>query len=258
MDGNQPGCSSEQSNSHQTQQGETKDVFASQGNESDTKMVVQSDSQDTEERHSMKISDSDNHMTSFQGSSSKVKENGSALCGVDTVTEGRGKQCEDSFRGGADDSQSWCDPSILLDNSVEEFSINIEGNKDISKKVNLAQTLDEAASGREKNVQSAPEEESDSTTHSEDSDDEAQSGLAEQVKGKSEDSVPTSNENQAKSSHLQNEIKSLLSATSPLCNPSSDLEVGRVDFSTTPKENLMRMVSDLLDECDWLKKEKAR
>lgn len=221
-------------------------------------MVVQSDSQDIEERHSIKINDSDNHTTSFQGSSSKVKENGSALCGVDTVTEDRGKLCEDSSCGGDNDSQSWCDPSMLLDNSVEEFSITTEGNKDNSKEVNLVQTLDEVASGRENNLQSAPEGESESSTHSEDSEDEAESGLAEQVKMKSVTSVPAGNENQTNSSRLQNEIKSLLSATSPLCSPSSDLEVGRVDFSTTPKENLMRMVSDLLDECDWLKKEKAR
>lgn len=261
MDVNQPCCLSEQSTSQQPQQGETKDLLASQKNEPDTKVVVQSDSQGNEERHSMKMSDSDNHKTSCQGSYSEVKENGSAVCDGDTVTEDRGKQCEeDSSSGGVNDSQSWCDPSMLLDNSVEEFSITTERHMDnkVDKRVNLAQTLDEVASGREYNLQSTSKEEYDSSTHSEESENEAESGLAEQGKVKSEASVPAGNENQANSSRLQNEIKSLLSATSPLCSPSSDLEVGRVDFSTTPKENLMRMVSDLLDECDWLKKEKAR
>lgn len=261
MDVNQSCCSSEQSASQQPQQGEKNDLLTSQKNEADREVVVQSDSQSNEKRHSMKMSDSDNHKASLEGSSHEINENGSAACDVDTVKEDRGNQCEeDSSSNDVNDSQNWCDPSILLDNSVEEFSMSAERNKDnkIVKEVNFKQTLDEISSGRGNILQSTHEKESESVKHSGESEDEAELGLAEQVKVKSEASLPAETENQANSHHLQDEINSLLSATSPLCSPSSDLEVGRVDFSTTPKENLMRMVSDLLDECDWLKKEKAR
>lgn len=258
MDGSQSGCSSEQSASQQPQQGEKEDLIASQKNEADTEVVVQSDSQVVDKRYSMKMSDSDNHNTSLDGSSPKVDENGSGVCGVDMVVEDRGKQCEDSSVSGVNDSQSWCDPSMLLDNSVEEFSLISERNKGNAViKENFKQTLDEVTSSGENILESAHEE-SESPTLSRESEDDGEFGPTEQEKVKPESSVSAGTDSQANSCHLQSDIKSILAATSPLCSPNSDLEVGRVDFSTTPKENLMRMVCDLLDECDWLKKEKAR
>ncbi|XP_042220559.1 coiled-coil domain-containing protein 186-like, partial [Homarus americanus] len=60
------------------------------------------------------------------------------------------------------------------------------------------------------------------------------------------------------SSCLLTEIESLLTTAVNECSPDSDFEISKVDFSSTPKENLMRMLSCLLDECDTLKREKAR
>lgn len=259
MNANQSSCSSEQSTSQQDHQGEMQDSFTSQKNEADTGVVVQSNSQTDENRHSIKISDSGKQTTSQECSSSVGNENSSETCGIKTVTEDGGKQCveEDSS---SSVNHHWCDPSMLLDNSVEEFSIAAEGNKSSKdvQEVYLKQSLDEMSIGKESVHESTHEKESESLTHSRENKEKAELSLVQQVEIKDEVSSPAGPENQANSNCLQNEIHSLLSAASPLCSPTSDLEVGRVDFSTTPKENLMRMVSDLLDECDWLKKEKAR
>lgn len=254
MDVNHSCCSSEQSASQQLQQGETGDLLTLQKHEVDTEVVVQSDSQGDKNVHSMKMGDSDNCSTAIESNSPAAHQSSPPVCGGDKVTEEKGNQCEeDSSRNGVNDSQRWCDPSMLLDNSVEEFSISsvVKDNEEV-KEVNI----DETNSGRENIPVHTHEKESDLLTHSQVSNDEAEPYLAEQTKGK-QNAPPAGTESQA-NSNLQNEINNLLSATSPLCSPSLELEVGRVDFSTTPKENLMRMVSDLLDECDWLKKEKAR
>ncbi|ROT85802.1 hypothetical protein C7M84_006344, partial [Penaeus vannamei] len=52
------------------------------------------------------------------------------------------------------------------------------------------------------------------------------------------------------------EIEDLLTTTA--CSPDSGFEVSKIDVSSTSKENLMKMISSLLDECDTLKKEKTR
>lgn len=260
MDVSHSGSSSEQSS---PQQGEAKELLSSQKTEADTEEVqLHSQDDDNNGRHSVKMSDSDNHKMSQGGSScAALHANGSSQCGVGTVTQDSGEQCdEDSSSGGVNDSQSWFDPSMLLDNSVEEFSITAERNKDNInfKEVYLKQTLDEMSSVKESILCSTREEESEPRTHSIDNKVDAELGQAEQAEGKHKASPHAGTENPTNPSCLQDDIHSLLSATASLCSPSSDLEVGRVDFSTTPKENLMRMVSDLLDECDWLKKEKAR
>lgn len=261
MEANHSCSSSEQPPSLQPQHGETKAFPSSEKNEADTEVIVQSESQANEKIHSMTIlSDGDHHKPSLDGSSSEGHENGSAACGVDAITEDREEQCvDDSSSSSFNDSKSWCDPSMLLDNSVEEFSITTDGNKDKkSVKVNLEQTFGEISTIRENDLRSTHKEELKSLTLSRESESEPEPSVAEQMKPMPENSLSASAKSQANSSSLQNEINSLLSATSPLCSPVLELEVGRVDFSTTPKENLMRMVSDLLDECDWLKKEKAR
>lgn len=68
-------------------------------------------------------------------------------------------------------------------------------------------------------------------------------------------SVP---EDSQKCSYLLSEIENLLTTTASACSPDSGFEISKVDFSSAPKENLMKMLSSLLDECDTLKKEKAR
>lgn len=59
-----------------------------------------------------------------------------------------------------------------------------------------------------------------------------------------------------KNSSLLTEIEDLLTTTA--CSPDSGFEVSKIDVSSTSKENLMKMISSLLDECDTLKKEKTR
>lgn len=59
-----------------------------------------------------------------------------------------------------------------------------------------------------------------------------------------------------KNSSLLTEIEDLLTTTA--CSPDSGFEVSKIDVSSTSKENLMKMISSLLDECDTLKKEKMR
>lgn len=68
-------------------------------------------------------------------------------------------------------------------------------------------------------------------------------------------SVPEDSRN---SSYLLSEIENLLTTTASACSPDSGFEISKVDFYSAPKENLMKMLSSLLDECDTLKKEKAR
>lgn len=59
-----------------------------------------------------------------------------------------------------------------------------------------------------------------------------------------------------KNASLLTEIEDLLTTTA--CSPDSGFEVSKIDVSSTSKENLMKMISSLLDECDTLKKEKTR
>lgn len=54
------------------------------------------------------------------------------------------------------------------------------------------------------------------------------------------------------------EIENILTSASSACSPDDEFEISQVDFSSAPKENVMRMLSRLLDECNTLKKEKAK
>ncbi|KAK3868015.1 hypothetical protein Pcinc_026561 [Petrolisthes cinctipes] len=65
--------------------------------------------------------------------------------------------------------------------------------------------------------------------------------------------------NPKSSTKLPGELESLMKTRHRPGTPdNSEFDITTLDFSSTPKHNLMKMLSGLLDECDALKKEKAR
>lgn len=261
MDVNQSSCSSEEPTSQQVQQEETDFLGSTlqKTRVNSREMVVNSDSLINETRHSIKMSENSDQTTSLGGSSSMINEKNSSMDNKGEVAwHSEDSYMDDSSNSYEGDFINPLNTTTLQDDSVVEFSLDSEKSQDEKDvmEVVLAHTGD---SGQEKILQSQPEEQHETPPHTSESKDEAQQIHAKSVEeGTSETSPISVAKEQSNSIHFQNEIRSLLSATSALCSSSSNLEVGRTDFSSTPKENLMRMLSDLLDECDWLKKEKAR
>lgn len=136
------------------------------------------------------------------------------------------------------------DSSMLTDDSVVEFSLEtMHHNNDMEAEENVpeqTQTVNEKPE-TETYQQHKP------TTQPSD-----------EVSAASSSSSQCSSQDSRNSSCLISEIESALTAAASACNLSTDFAISQVDFSSAPKENVMRMVSSLLDECDTLKKEKAR
>ncbi|KAK8389249.1 hypothetical protein O3P69_020887 [Scylla paramamosain] len=254
MDINQSSCSSEQLTSQQLQ------LEESLGSSSiiSRKIIANSDCPINETRHSIEISDSSAQKTSFRGSSDVIDENNSSMHNKDEVVlnseDNYGDECSLSY---GNESLNPLGTTILQDDSVIEFSLHTEKGQDTNHDMELvlAHTVDSDL----ENIPSQPVKMPEPPEHKGENEDETQQVPVKLEEEETQETLmKIKAKEQSNSNQFQNEISTLLSATSALCSPSSDVEVGRVDFSSTPKENLMRMVSDLLNECDWLKKEKAR
>ncbi|KAG0693442.1 Coiled-coil domain-containing protein 186 [Chionoecetes opilio] len=265
MDVNQSSCSSEQQSQHHQQ--EEKDFIdpTSQKTGNDSREIaVNQDLLITETRHSMNMIDKSTHKTLQGSSSSMINEDNCPVYDIDKVarnSERSGDECFNSYIG---DSLNSCSTTLLQDTSVVEFSLESEKCQD---KINvMEEVLTHTVDYSQENIlRCETDEKSENPAHTEESEDEPrQVHMKSTEVGPPETSVKDVTKEESNSSHLENEISMLLSR-SALCRSSSDLgtksgrsPIGRVDFSPTQKENLMRMLSDLLDECEWLKREKAR
>lgn len=149
---------------------------------------------------------------------------------------------EERFDSEGDDSNLLISKSFLRDDSVVEFTVDGQDNDstDEEEQGDILQCLNE----NNKDISSETE-----TTEENKSLD----SLNSDEKMMSLHLLPQETKN---SSHLLTEIEDLLTATA--CSPDSGFEVTKIDVSSTSKENLMKMISSLLDECDTLKKEKTR
>lgn len=259
MDAKQSSCSSEQLTPQQLEQEETNSlgpIVQITGVDS-REMVVNSDSQVEETRHCLKMSENTVHETSLEGSSSMVNENHSPLKD-ETAWHSEDSNGVDSSNSCEGDSINSFSTTILQDDSVVEFSLDVEKCKDEKHNMELVLTHTTVDGGQGNISQSECEENPETPVCTGDNKDEAHEVHTKPVEESTSETAKAVVKQQSNSNHLQNEISSLLSATSDLCSPGSDSEAGKVDISFTPKENLMRMLSDLLAECDWLKQEKAR
>ncbi|KAK7068517.1 hypothetical protein SK128_026128 [Halocaridina rubra] len=85
---------------------------------------------------------------------------------------------------------------------------------------------------------------------------ESKSGCVSKGKEISHSSLMSSNSEMHSSCDLINQIEDLL--TTCATSPTEEADVGKIDFSTTSKENLMKIISTLLDECNVLHQEKTK
>ena len=258
MDINHSSFSSEQFTSKQHYQDDFSGATSQNIGDNSREMVVNSDSHTNEARHSMKMSDTNAPKTLLGGSSYMIDENNSPMHNENKLSlhskGSLGDECSSSYE---EDSLNPPETSILQDDSIVEFSLDAEKSQETKgvMEVVLEHTLESA---QENVLQSLSEKKLEAPESRENKDEPLQVQAKSVDKATSETFLKYVAKEQPNSTHLQNEISSLLSATSALCSPTSNLEVDTVEFSSTPKENLMRMLSDLLDECDWLKKDKAR
>ncbi|MPC38590.1 Coiled-coil domain-containing protein 186 [Portunus trituberculatus] len=258
MDINQSSCSSEQPTFKQTQLQECPDSTRQIIGDDSREITANTDCLVNESRHSIEISDSSTDKTSFRGSSDVINENNSSVHDKDDVAlnseDSFGDECSLSHGDGS------CNPlgtTVLQDDSVVEFSLTTEKGPDTNHEMELV--LAHIVGSDHENIPSQSVKMPEPPEHKGENEDETQQIPAKFEEEETEETLmKIKAKEQSNSSQFQNEISTLLSDTSALCSPTSDVEVGTVDFSSTPKENLMRMVSDLLNECDWLKKEKAR
>lgn len=128
--------------------------------------------------------------------------------------------------------------SFLNDDSVVEFSVeNTINTEPEETKIFFEQKTERESHDTETDKLSRPS-----------------SSESDKISSSSSRSVHDEPQN---SNYLLTEIESLLTASDG-CSPDSDFEISKVDFSSAPKENLMKILSCLLDECDSLKRDKAR
>lgn len=256
MDINQAPCSSEQVTSQHPQLEESSGSTTQKIGGDSREVLANSDCQMNE--HSIEISDSSTHETTFRGSSDLINENNFSVHNKDEAA----LNSEDNYRDECslthgNEFLKPLETTVLQDDSVLVFSLNTEKSQDMNHDMELvlAHTVDSF----QENIPSQSVKMPEPPEHEGKNEDETQLIPAKFEEQKTQETLmKIKSMEQSNSSQFQNEISTLLSATSTLCSSISDIEEGRVDFSSTSKENLMRMVSDLLNECDWLKKEKAR
>lgn len=257
MDINQSSCSSEQLTSKQPQLEESPDSTRQKVGDDSREITENVDCPINESKHSVEISDGSTHKTSFRGSSDEINKNNSSVHDKDEAAlNSEDNYTDKCFSSHGNESLNPLGTSVLQDDSVVEFSLNTEKGQNTNHDMELvlAHTVD----SDEENIPSQFVKISEPPQHKGESEDETQQIPANFEEGKTRETMKIKVKEQSNSRQFQNEISALLSSTSALCSPTSDAEVDRVDFSSTSKENLMRMMSDLLNECDWLKKEKAR
>ncbi|XP_045588756.2 coiled-coil domain-containing protein 186 isoform X1 [Procambarus clarkii] len=138
------------------------------------------------------------------------------------------------------ESQTVFISNILHDESVVEFTLENCQDKDIEENKYCLQEKSESLSSNLEITMNKISRPSSSDS------DKTSNACSQPVHGDPKNS-----------SYLPTEIENLLTS-SHACSPDSDFEVSQVDFTSAPKENLMKMLSCLLDECDTLKREKAR